>query len=70
MFSHFIQRFVCIVVITSALHAEGRGFDPRMEYNFFKFYFILQNGISHFCDTVRAWTKTFWIDIALLFCCS
>jgi hypothetical protein len=24
------------VVITSALHAEGRGFDPRSEYDFFQ----------------------------------
>ena len=27
-----VASFGCIVVITSALHAEGRGFDPRPEY--------------------------------------
>ena len=45
-------RFGCIVVITSALHAEGRGFDPRLEYitfTFFKlFYHLVPN---NYCQT-------------------
>jgi hypothetical protein len=28
-----------VVVITSALHAEGREFDPRSKYFFPKFFF-------------------------------
>ena len=30
-----ISSFDGVVVITSALHAEGREFDPRSKYTFF-----------------------------------
>ena len=38
--------FVCIVVITSALHAEGRGFDPHTEYSFLSFFFDIVLTVS------------------------
>ena len=33
--THLISSFDGVVVITSALHAEGREFDPRSKYFFF-----------------------------------
>ena len=33
-----IQWFVSVVVITSALHAEGRGFEPHWNYIFTEIY--------------------------------
>ena len=34
--THLISSFDGVVVITSALHAEGREFDPRSKYFFFQ----------------------------------
>ena len=31
--------FIGVVVITSALHAEGPGFKPQMNLNFFVFFY-------------------------------
>ncbi len=41
-FNHVsLYRFDGVAVITSALHAEGREFDPRSKYFFFHFYNLI-----------------------------
>ena len=37
-----MYRFDGVVVITSALHAEGREFDPRSKY-FFKSHLLIES---------------------------